>query len=218
MSNFAFTKVLHELKLLNPLRKKVLVAASGGLDSQVLAHIVIKSKYCPYELAYVSHKVRSPEEELTDRAMISILTPEPVTTLEIQNNGYTDEHMLRKLRYKALANYAEKQGLEYVVTGHHADDQLETMLMSVCRGLSGFKPMPNNRSITTDHRNIKLIRPCLGVTKDSLKDIAIKRGLSWHEDSTNNNIAYVRNRLRKDVIPVLKELYPKCAEHVAYMV
>lgn len=217
MSDLAFNQVLNKLKKLVPAKERLIIGTSGGIDSQVLAHIASKSKQ-NYDITcvYVSHGVRSNDEENLDIDVIKQLDL-PFTRVDGGNRGPLDEHSARKLRYRCLSEIALQLGSKYVAVAHHADDQFETMLMSICRGISGFKPMAERRpiSIESSYNHIQLIRPCMGVTKKDMLAIAKDRQLPWHDDITNESRQYTRNRIRKDVVPILKELYPRCAEHVA---
>jgi tRNA(Ile)-lysidine synthase len=215
-ANYSISTILHQFRKLNPNRKKTLIACSGGLDSMVLAHCcsLLKGE-CQFVLAYVSHGMRSQIEEDLDVVAVDhytkhwqrVRTVPPTTPIK-------DEHSARKLRYQELESIAKQYECDYVATAHHADDQLETALINLCRGTCGPKLMPAIRSIAS-YSPITLIRPCLTVTKESLRLIADERKVPYHEDITNTDTRFTRNRIRQDVIPVLKELYPKCAEHAA---
>lgn len=123
---------------------------------------------------------------------------------------------IRHLHYQAacvdsryFGSDDEKQ--RCVATAHHADDQLETILMKIgrgcgLRGLSGIAPYYYESGMT-------LIRPMLCITKEDCIAICKDNNIEWSEDSTNGDTNLVRNRIRKEVLPVLKELFPEICQN-----
>lgn len=123
---------------------------------------------------------------------------------------------LRHLHYQAACMDSKYIGANddktrCVATAHHADDQLETILMKIgrgcgMRGLSGIAPYYCESGMI-------LIRPMLGITKEDCVAICKDNNIEWSEDSTNGDTNFVRNRIRKDVLPVLKELFPEICQN-----
>ncbi len=120
----------------------------------------------------------------------------------------------RDARYKALAEIANEHRCDAIATAHHADDQLETMLMALCRG-SGVRKLAGMASSRPLFDGIDLIRPLLHVEKNSLLEICKLADIQWCEDPTNSDPSTPRGRLRQDVIPVLRELWSSADRHAA---
>lgn len=119
----------------------------------------------------------------------------------------------RRLRYEALHEVAVESGAGFVAVAHHGEDQLETMLIALCRGTAaaGLAGMPWSRALGDE---VKLIRPLLDVRKDECESLCHAAGIEWCEDPSNRNVNRVRARLRRDVLPVLEELWPDAATRV----
>lgn len=119
----------------------------------------------------------------------------------------------RKLRYKALQQVADELGAHHIAVAHHADDQLETMLIALCRGagLDGLSGLRWSRRI---EQGVKLIRPLLAVRKVDCEEFCRVAGIQWREDPSNRDVTKARARLRRDVMPVLHELWPNAARRV----
>jgi tRNA(Ile)-lysidine synthetase-like protein len=133
----------------------------------------------------------------------------------------------RRLRYQALANIARCVGARYVAVAHHAEDQLETMLIALCRGagLDGLAGMPWSRPLeqtfapnagtTGDADALHLVRPLLAMRKRQCQEFCRVAGVQWREDPTNVDLSKRRARLRQDVLPVLEELWPQAPRRAA---
>jgi tRNA(Ile)-lysidine synthase TilS/MesJ len=109
---------------------------------------------------------------------------------------------------------AREVGATCLSVAHHADDQLETMLMALCRGggIRKLAGMAESRMLT---EHIALVRPLLQTEKFELRNICTLASVQWCEDPTNRNLQTPRGRLRKDVIPVLRELWSSSDKHAA---
>jgi len=108
----------------------------------------------------------------------------------------------RELRYTWFTELAEQLKFDYILTAHHADDNLETFLINLTRGtgLEGLTGIPEI--------NEKFVRPLLSFSSDVIEGYAKKNNIKWREDSSNKSVKYLRNRLRHQVIPILKEINP----------
>jgi len=113
------------------------------------------------------------------------------------------ESTYRNMRYAFLLKLAEKHGARYVVTGHTADDQVETILHRVIRGtgLRGLAGMPRSRSLSP---SVSLLRPMLGLSRSMARDYLESLEIEWKNDSTNASAAFTRNRIRNDLLPLLE--------------
>ena len=114
----------------------------------------------------------------------------------------------RRLRYAALAEVARAVQAPYVAVAHHGDDQLETMLIALCRGAGqdGLSGMAWCRSLDGD---LTLVRPLLGLRKVNCEAFCLMAELTFRHDPTNDDATQIRGRLRRDVLPVLEELWPQ---------
>ncbi len=119
----------------------------------------------------------------------------------------------RSARYDALMRMADHHDCRYIASAHHADDQIETLLMNLMRG-SGLWAMGGMRASTT-LRHRTLIRPMLAVTRDEIMALLDRASLAWRDDETNADTGYTRNRIRHELVPVLRSIDPGIAEHAA---
>ncbi|MDD5658372.1 MAG: tRNA lysidine(34) synthetase TilS [Elusimicrobia bacterium] len=204
---------------------RVLAAVSGGLDSVCLAHYLRElSRRKGFKLFFlhVHHGLRGRAAD-RDAAFVLRLARNwglparsvkvPVRALaEARSRGLEDAG--RKLRYEALAAEARRLRCNKAATGHHLDDQAETVLLHLLRGkrlgaLAGIAPRrPLGRAAA-------LIRPLLPLTRAELKIYADVHGLSWREDATNSDPRFTRNWLRIKVIPLLEQGNPRVRERLA---
>ena len=188
------------------------VALSGGADSVALLSMLADS--APVCAVHVHHGIRGAEAD-RDAEFCRQLTQEleiPFTLLHIdapalaRETGVSLETAAREGRYAAITDYMKKAGIPLLVTAHHANDQLETMLQHLLRGsgLAGLCGIPACRPLG---EGLLVARPLLTVTKDALRAYLAEQGLDFVEDSTNAEGCCTRNRLRLEVLPVLGSLY-----------
>ncbi len=187
-------------------QRPTLIALSGGADSSALAIVLSGRKSARVVVAHIRHGLRPDAQQNRDRDASARLAERLGLTfvtrdvrLPAQGNR---EAQARRLRYEALSQVALEHGCRYVATGHHAEDQLETMLMALLRGsgpggLAGIKP---SRPLG---ENITLIRPALACTRAEL--VAICKVAQWEpvHDETNDDMTRKRAWLRAHVIPEL---------------
>ncbi len=188
---------------------KVLLAISGGVDSMVLWHLVHQSGI-QYAIAHCNFQLRGEASE-DDEAFIREQASRLEVTCYVEKfdtksyatiNKVSTQMAARDLRYHWFDNLCSSYGFTYVFLAHHANDDVETFLLNMVRGtsikgLSGMKPV----------RDL-LVRPLLDMTKDEVLSFAKANGIHWREDSSNAEIYYKRNFLRKEVIPSFTSLNP----------
>jgi tRNA(Ile)-lysidine synthetase-like protein len=192
--------------------ERLVVAVSGGADSVALLialHALSRSQRWEFDLAvaHIHHHLRDEaEDEARQVEALSQRLGLPFHRRDVHpaDEGGNLESVARRLRYKALAEIASKIDADAIATAHHADDQLETILMRLIRGaslrgLAGIAPRQRLAGFT-------IIRPMLEVTREQAIDLLQACGETWVEDHTNRDIARWRARLRADVLPVLKSL------------
>ena len=186
--------------------KKLLVACSGGLDSVVLAYSLSALGF-DIALAHCNFSLRGKESDgdemfvigLAKRMELPVFAETFNTKSFAEKMGTSTQMAARTLRYKWFDKILEDFKYDYLLTGHHLDDDLETFLINFSRGtgISGLTGIPEI--------NGKIIRPLLTFSRQTLQDYAEENRLKWREDSTNKKTDYLRNKLRLDVIPSLKE-------------
>ncbi|MBN2868922.1 MAG: tRNA lysidine(34) synthetase TilS [Flavobacteriaceae bacterium] len=189
---------------------KLLVAISGGLDSVVLTHLC-KEVNLDFALAHCNFNLRGKESdvdesfvlELAEDLDIEVFIQNFDTESFAKNEKLSIQLAARKLRYDWFFELSAQLEFDYILTAHHADDNLETFLINLSRGtgLEGLKGIPEV--------NGTIVRPLLSFSREDIKDYAKANHLKWSEDSSNASTKYLRNKLRHDVIPVLKEINPE---------
>ncbi len=197
---------------------KTLVACSGGADSTALA-LALASSTDQLVIAHVVHDMRAQGEALSDRDRVRDLADtlglpfveSSVSTRDLSGNA---EANARDLRYRALADLACEHACPFVATGHHADDQLETVLMALIRGsgphgLSGIAPL---RLLDED---CTLIRPMLSLDRRACEQLCTLAGVAWSHDATNDDTERTRAAIRHDVIPAILNIRPDAARRAS---
>ena len=188
---------------------RLLIAISGGIDSVVLTHLCHKLKL-NVALAHCNFNLRGDESD-ADEAFVLELAKNLDLEVFIQNfdtNLYAKEHKrsiqmaARELRYTWFYELAEQLKFDYILTAHHADDNLETFLINFTRGtgLEGLTGIPEI--------NGKFVRPLLLFSSSDIERFAKENNIKWRDDSSNKSVKYLRNKLRHEVVPVLKEINP----------
>lgn len=190
-------------------QKKLLLAVSGGLDSMVLLHLFKELKY-EIAIAHCNFQLRG-IESFGDQKFIqdyAELHSIPIYVTQFDTTAFAKDYKLstqvaaRELRYNWFYELMDTENYDYVLTAHHADDNLETFLINLTRGtgLEGLTGIPE--------QNDKIIRPLLYFSRNEIDNYAKEQTISWREDSSNASDKYLRNKIRHHLIPVLKELNP----------
>ena len=197
-TNFSFLK-----------NKKLLVAISGGIDSVVLVYLLNQLNF-DISLAHCNFQLRGEDSDLdekfvkklADQLQLPIFTKSFATPEFAKKEKLSIQLAARKLRYDWFKVIIKENKLDYILTAHHADDSLETFLINMIRGtgLDGLTGIPE--------RNENILRLLLPFTREQIEKYAEDNTIFWRDDSSNAEIKYVRNKIRHDVIPVLKKLNP----------
>jgi len=195
--------------------ERVVVACSGGADSVALLrllHSVNQSNYWQWKLvvAHVEHGIRGTESR-ADAAFVRTLAtklrlPFQMRRLELKKlHKKVSEATARDARRKALA--AMSRG-DTVVLAHHSDDQVETILMRLLRG-SGLEMLAGMPEIVVHQSpKLRLVRPLLHFSRTELRDYLASIGQDWREDATNAQPDFLRNRIREELLPLLRTYQP----------
>lgn len=190
-------------------QKKLLLAVSGGLDSMVLLHLFQELK-CDIAIAHCNFQLRGMEsfgdqkfvQEYAEANEIPIFVTQFDTEAFAKDYKLSTQVAARELRYNWFYELLETQKFDYILTAHHADDNLETFLINLSRGtgLEGLTGIPV--------QNDRVIRPLLFLSRQEIENYAKANAIQWREDSSNASDKYVRNKIRHHLIPILKELNP----------
>ncbi|MBZ4042578.1 tRNA lysidine(34) synthetase TilS [Flavobacterium hibisci] len=189
--------------------KKLFLAVSSGLDSMVLLHLF---QQLDYEIAvlHCNFQLRG-LESLGDQDFIRNYCKEnniSIFTTQFDTEAFAKDYKLstqiaaRELRYNWFYELLETHNFDYILTAHHADDNLETFMINLSRGtgLDGLVGIPE--------QNDKIIRPLLPFSREEILKYAKGNNIQWREDSSNASDKYLRNKIRHDLIPVLKQINP----------
>ncbi|RSL28958.1 tRNA lysidine(34) synthetase TilS [Salibacterium salarium] len=201
---------------------RVLVAVSGGPDSMALLHLLKEweQEWCLQIMAaHVNHGLRTDtalEDEKfvqtwCDQKEIPFFSTYVSVGKEIVENGGNVQEQARLLRYEYLADLMREQNINVLATGHHADDQIETILMKQTSGRAILGD-PAMRVIRGFADGV-LIRPFLGVTKENILGYCRKHNISFQMDESNLSDKYTRNRFRHYMLPLLKEEETRVHQH-----
>lgn len=193
--------------------RSVLCAVSGGVDSVVLLHLLLRAGVRTVA-AHAEHGIRG-ENSLRDRAFVEALcarwkVPLVTCSLDVPSHaaaaGRGLEETARELRYAFLHAQRQALGLDVIATAHHLGDQAETLLLHIIRGTSpaGLSGMAEEEGV--------LLRPLLPFTRQQILDYARAQDLEWVEDETNADTAFSRNYVRHELIPRMEHLNPRAVE------
>jgi tRNA(Ile)-lysidine synthetase-like protein len=223
-----------------PAGARLLVAVSGGADSVALLRalaLLAPRGECGLSLAvgHVHHHLRDEADDdarFVERLAGELKLPFLRGDLDLNHRRGNLESAARRRRYAALVEMARTIGAPFIVTAHHGDDQLETLLMRLLRGASvrGLRGMAWRRVLRFDDDagrdgdsdsarplawGCELLRPLLAVGRDEIIRFLRDLGQAWREDHTNADATRLRARLRRDVLPVLHDLKPDIIHRAA---
>ncbi len=193
------------------------VGLSGGLDSTVLLHLMHRlQQKLPHLFSlsaiHVDHGLQPAAQTFVAQCEAlchGLLVPLTIARVRIPESDIQTlgvEAAARRYRYQAMSGRLSHH--EVLVLAHHRDDLLETALLQWIRGagLEGLSAMTRLSRMQTDGKTIVRWRPLLDQSRQSLMNYAVAEGLSWVEDPTNTDIDLARNRIRHEVMPVLRSL------------
>ena len=187
----------------------IVVACSGGPDSMCLIDLLVrikKEKNLNVICAHVNHKLR--EESDNEALMVERKKKKNKIIFELlEINEYKttkfNEEDARKRRYKFFESLIQKYNAKYLLTAHHGDDLIETILMRIVRGsnLSGYVGIKK----INKNKNYTILRPLLTTTKENIISYNKNNNIEYVIDRSNESMKYTRNRYRKKILPFLKE-------------
>jgi tRNA(Ile)-lysidine synthase len=212
-----------------PPRATVVVGVSGGADSVALLAALRELSGRPgrqYTLvvAHLNHGLRAQADqderfvaELAERWRLPCEIHRSSVAAESRRRGQGIEQTGRRLRYDFLRQVAQRHGAACVAVGHHADDQVETVLFRLFRGshLRGLAGMMASRSLGG---GVLLIRPLLAIRRAEAGAYCRRIGLTWREDASNADTAYRRNFIRNELLPFLRDrLNPQVDQAIRHL-
>ena len=200
---------------------KILVAVSGGADSLTLLYILHKLQAelgISLHIAHLDHQLRDKEAERDARyvARIARALNIPATIDKRDVSGYRSTHNLsleeaaREVRYSFLAETARALGINKVAVGHTQNDQVETILLHIIRGTGtqGLQGLQPRRIMQFAGHRITLIRPLLNVKREETEEYCAQLHLKPCQDRSNYSFSHLRNRIRQELLPLLKTYNP----------
>lgn len=196
--------------------KKLFLAVSGGLDSMVLVYLMHQLNF-KIAVLHCNFNLRNSESD-GDEDFVKLICNQLKIPVYVQKNDtltFAATHKLsiqvaaRNLRYAWFDEQLKLKKFDFVLTAHHLDDSFETFLINFSRGtgIEGLLGIPQQ------YNNI--IRPLLPFSRAAILDFAQTNLINWREDSSNSTSKYLRNKLRLDVIPILKDMQPNLLSNFA---
>jgi len=206
--------VLHSL----PDAERYVVAFSGGRDSHVLLWLMAQLRErsaVPLDAVHVHHGLQEAADTWSSHCEAVCRDLDvPIEIVHVDARpatGQSPEEAARRARYSVLAERISVGGM--LLTAHHQDDQAETVMLQLLRGSGpeGLAAMP----VCSEFGAGIHVRPLLDVSRSEIEDCAQYLGLDWVEDASNQDRAFARNRLRHEIIPLLKAHWPAFAKTLA---
>lgn len=199
----------------------VAVALSGGGDSVALLWLCSEFFSGKVTALHVNHGIRGQEsdgdEEFSRELSLALgadFLSLHVSVPDEQQAGESLETAARRLRINALSDFARSLGVSTVLLAHNRDDLAETVLFNILRG-TGIRGAVGITE-TSDYNGIRFCRPLLDFRRDFLRQILSVRGLTWREDSSNNDNTYTRNYIRRSLLPeICSRINSSAVEHLA---
>jgi tRNA(Ile)-lysidine synthase len=211
-------KVLHYIRQRGLLRAgdRVTVAVSGGADSVALLRILLDLRLelgVVLTVAHFNHQLRGDDSEADEHFVAELarqhdllfFVGRAIVREHAAANKLSIEHAARELRYQWMTKLARQQHLDAIAAAHNADDQAETVLMKFLRGagtrgLAGIHPV-----LLRD--GMRIVRPLLETSRAEIEDYLHSLKQPWHEDHTNRDTRHTRNRVRRELLPLLERDY-----------
>ncbi|MDM8005788.1 MAG: tRNA lysidine(34) synthetase TilS [Phycisphaerae bacterium] len=204
----------------------VVAGVSGGADSVAMLHLLCSLNRREWGLkihvAHLNHQLRGIEadkdakfvRELAEGLLLDCTVGTADVRGRASQDGVSIEQAARRCRFEFLERVCLKSGVRLVVLAHHADDNAETILHRIVRGtgLRGLGGIRASRPIRPGS-DVQVVRPMLSFRRSEIEEYVRDRGLSFRHDATNDADSYTRNRIRKDILPLLRDsINPQVAE------
>ncbi len=211
------------------LEPPIAVAYSGGADSTALLHLAARRWPGQVQAIHVHHGLQTAADDFvrhSEAACAALKLPLHVVHVQAKNAvGESPEDAARRARYKALAakvlelNQAvavvntAQTAIKSIAIAQHGDDQVETMLLALSRGagVAGLAGMPQ----CFERHGVQFVRPLLHLGAQDIRDWLREQGIAYINDPTNADLAYTRNKIRHQLLPVLAQVFPQYRETFA---
>lgn len=194
---------------------KLLLAVSGGLDSVVMTHLLYKLKH-KISIAHINYQLRGEDSEqdaiftadLAKNLGVQFYLKTINLSLELENQSKSLQILAREVRYTWLKELKNQHQFDYILTAHHLNDNIETLLLNITRGTGwrGLMGIPEKKN--------GFVRPLLAFPREEILNYAQQEKLQWREDASNQTIKYKRNQVRREVIPILKSMNPNLEQTI----
>lgn len=197
--------------------ESLLLAVSGGVDSIVMLELLSRIAGplgSNIGVAHFDHGLRPTSgadadfvRELARKMRLKAFVGSADIRKIVEDGGGSIEEVARRERYAFLERIARRHKFNVVMTGHTADDNAETLMMNLLRGsgVTGLAGIPPTRRIGSE---VILARPMLGITRRQVEEFAAHLRLAWREDESNASQEFTRNRVRAELMPVLRDFNP----------
>ena len=191
--------------------KKFLLAVSGGADSAVLSHLFRVSDF-EFQIAHVNYHFRGEDSNLDQKVVEDFCKKNNIIfhLKDVSEEEKTEmkslQNWAREIRYNFFFNLLEKKNLDFIVTAHHLNDELETFIINLSRGsgIKGLSGIPKNEN--------RILRPFLTFSKSEIYAFAEENNIDFREDKSNQKDDYLRNKIRNQIVPKMVEVFPNFLE------
>ena len=191
--------------------KKFLLAVSGGADSAVLSHLFRVSGF-EFQIAHVNYHFRGEDSNL-DQKVVEDFCKKNIIKFHLKDVSEKEKSQMkslqnwaREVRYDFFFKLLEKENLDFIVTAHHLNDELETFIINLSRGsgIKGLSGIPKNEN--------RILRPFLTFSKSEIYAFAEENNIDFREDKSNQKDDYLRNKIRNKIVPKITEIFPNFLE------
>ncbi len=200
------------LQFLEPYKgSKMLLACSGGVDSMVLLDILLRASF-DIAIVHFNHHLRGEASDKDAALVQDVAAKNKILCHSLSINFDKDQRnfqeVARKKRYKMMDDLCTQFKYQYILTAHHQDDQVETILMNFARGtdLWGLNGISSKRD--------NILRPMMGFPKAAIRAYASENQVVFREDASNDSNKYRRNIVRNQIIPNLEQAFPNVASRI----
>lgn len=191
-----------------------LVGVSGGRDSVALLNVLVQAGFSHLVVVHVNHQLRAEAsdgdadfvEELAQRYGLEFHGESVDVSALMESEKKGLELAAREARHGVYAKALQKYSAAGVLLGHHSDDQAETVLFNLLRGSNGLKGIRFENTVTVGECALRIVRPLLDVRRTEIDDYVESHSLKYREDASNAEAFTARNRIRHEVMPLLKEI------------
>ena len=191
--------------------KKFLLAVSGGADSMVLSELFQVSNL-EFQVAHVNYHFRGEESNLDQKIVEDFCRKNQIkfhlkdVSEDEKSKMKSLQNWARELRYDFFFKILEEENIDYIVTAHHLNDELETFFINLSRGsgIKGLSGIPKNEN--------SILRPLLKFTKAEIYAFAEENHIDFREDKSNEKNDYLRNKIRNQLTPKILEIFPNFLE------